>query len=136
MLLLRTHTVIEVSVPVEVSVIVVLSVITYLYPWTVRMLGHVVPALIELLQSAILLSEAEDVLGTVGRVVHELVHDHYMVISCPYEVCRSGVCLPSEASVVLYACIVAALTCLCGDEHDSGRCLRTIDCTCGSILEH
>ena len=100
------------------------------------MLGQVVPALIELLKSAILLSKAEDVLSTVGRVVHELVHDHDMVISGSDEVGRCGVCLPSEASVVLYTCIVATLSCLCCDEHDSGRCLCTIDGAGRSILEH
>ena len=93
------------------------------------MLGHIESAFVEFLESAVLFCITEDVLRTVGRIVHEFVHDHHVVISGLDEVGRSRVALPSEAAVVLYTCVVAALSGLCGDEHDSGRCLRTIDGT-------
>ena len=124
------------SVPVEVTVIIVLSVISYLNPRAVRMLGHVIPAIIEFLKSSVRLGILENILCSVRRVIHELINDHHMIISGPDEICRSGVCLPSETAIVLNAGIVSTFSSLCGDEHDSGRCLRTIDGTGRCILKH
>ena len=135
-LLLRTHAVVEIAVPVEIAVIVVLAVVAHFDPRSVGMLRAVVAAVVELLQAAVLLGVAEDVHRAVRRVVHKLVDDAHVVVTRVDEIGRGGVAGPAEAAVVGDARAFALLARLGGDEHHAGRRLGAVDGARRGVFEH
>ena len=68
------------------------------------------------------------------EVLIELITESHMVVTACDEVCRSCVTYEADTAVVVDLSLTCA-TVLSVYENDTGRSLRTVDCTGRSILE-
>ena len=126
--------IIEVSIPICISIIIVLTVFSDFYPGAFRILGHIISAVVELLEFFIFIQVH---IHTIVCMV-ELVGESYIIIPGTDKISGSRILCPSETTVIgnfgfSFCCGTSRFS---GNKYHTSRCFCSINGTRRCIFQY